>query len=981
MVPGTFMAARDGEFMYQALRRHWIGLGVVGKLSAALGAMVALVIFVGAVGSFSLEKVRNRADEVVGRNMRIQELALRIESGLHQARQAEKDFLLQWTAMGFRRARDIYASQCIRHVDLVVADSDRLRRALDEADSRGFSFSPDSVNHSEILTAAASYGHAFKRAVSLVALLADEDTGLQGQLQHYLEQVESTVTRVNDDALVSAYRLYSSRTFRYMLTRSRGDMMRALDSLAEFEAALKNRSDISQVDREKLLSSVRSIRTKSQIISDTDQALSRTVEEFDRQMNALKPEVAALVSATAVEAQGIRNGIDEASTIAIAAVCGALLLSIILAAFIFRLLYSSVGRNVLTLSRVAKELSQGNLAARAEIDTPDEFGKLAATLNGMSGRINDLVDDLENRVAMASGRLMDAIESISDGFALYDENDRLVLCNGKYREMDYLSPDHFHAGMTFEQIIRSNVENDAYVVTSGHREEWIRARLEAHRNPGLPFEQHLTGDRYLLISEFKTMRGEIVSIVSDITKRKHAEEELFSLNADLEEAVRERTKVLVTKTAELQRANRRLLELDKMKSNFLSTVSHELRTPLTSLLGFSRLIDRDFSKVFRPMASDAKSRKIACRIHENLEIIRTEGERLTRLINDVLDLSRIETGRVEWRDENMSLERTILQAVQSVSGQFVQKPEVELEVGDLSDLPVIHADADRIQQVFINLLNNAAKFTEKGSVRVEGGMDKHGYAIVRVKDTGIGVPKEDLNSIFDRFQQSSQGDTLRAAPSGSGLGLAICRQILERYNGHVWAESRVGKGTTIHVAFPASSFAGTPLWNRMPKDTILVVDDDPAMRQILGATLKKNGFRVHYAGSGQDGLSAAHEIRPDLVTMDLFMPGMSGRETIEEFRVDPELCSIPIVVVSVDREGEQAGGNATIFKPVDMELFVKTVNILLRESHHQGAAEGFGLDDGCPVVSELSSSADFDRMIRDGVKFMVVPGASASFRD
>lgn len=279
--------------------------------------------------------------------------------------------------------------------------------------------------------------------------------------------------------------------------------------------------------------------------------------------------------------------------------------------------------------------------------------------------------------------------------------------------------------------------------------------------------------------------------------------ESIELRHNLEQKVELRTKDLFKKTVELKEANRRLKELDQMKSGFLSSVSHELRTPLTSVLGFAKLIRKDFSKNFVPMArNNERAEKKAGRIIENLDIIMREGERLTRLINDVLDLAKIESGRFEWRDEVFQVYEAIHQAVQAAIGLFAQKPEVNFSTNIARDLPRIKADPDRLVQVIINLLNNAAKFTEKGSVDLHASTRADGWVEVSIHDTGIGIPPDDIDKVFDKFHQVTTDDTLKDKPKGSGLGLAICRQIIERYGGRIWAESKIDGGSIFTFALP-----------------------------------------------------------------------------------------------------------------------------------------------------------------------------------
>lgn len=257
------------------------------------------------------------------------------------------------------------------------------------------------------------------------------------------------------------------------------------------------------------------------------------------------------------------------------------------------------------------------------------------------------------------------------------------------------------------------------------------------------------------------------------------------------------------RTAELEAANARLQQLDTLKSDFLSAVSHELRTPLTSIRGFISLIEREFIRSFAEWAdTDPVLRKKSRRIQDNLHIISLETERLTRLINDVLDLAKIESGRVEWRDETIHVTDCIHKAAATVSGLFAQKPEVRLQLDIAEALPAFIGDPDRMQQVLMNLLNNAVKFTDQGTVTVRAFLNAQQCLQIDIRDTGIGFAPEEAGTIFDRFQQARQGDTLMDRPKGTGLGLAISRDIVTRHGGRLWAQSMPGQGSLFSLTLP-----------------------------------------------------------------------------------------------------------------------------------------------------------------------------------
>jgi signal transduction histidine kinase len=412
--------------------------------------------------------------------------------------------------------------------------------------------------------------------------------------------------------------------------------------------------------------------------------------------------------------------------------------------------------------------------------------------------------------------------------------------------------------------------------------------------------------------------------------------------------------------AELEAANQRLQDLDKLKSDFLSSVSHELRTPLTSIRGFSQLINREFTRIFAPLAGDDPHlQKKAARIQENLDIILNESERLTRLINDVLDLAKIESGRTDWRDEPLQVTAFIQNAVNAAHGMFENKPEVALRLDIEEGLPPFIGDADRMLQVVVNLLNNAVKFTDHGEVAVKAFFSPMNLIQIEIRDTGIGFPQEEAETIFDKFQQAKQGDTLLDRPKGTGLGLAICREIVNRHGGHIWAQSQPGQGSIFSLTLPPaapglaetlsvtsriSQFADAKREEAVAGDAlpragtrVLVVDDDSGVRDYFSQLLQEQGYEVITAGDGQAAIAAAKSAQPDLITMDLAMPVMDGRTAIAMLRADPELKHIPIMVISAIPGWDTAGGDIAMSKPLDEARFAENIHSLLDDTDNADA--------------------------------------------
>lgn len=295
----------------------------------------------------------------------------------------------------------------------------------------------------------------------------------------------------------------------------------------------------------------------------------------------------------------------------------------------------------------------------------------------------------------------------------------------------------------------------------------------------------------------------LMSLYFDITDRNMALSRLKSLNRDLERRVGERTDALARQAEDMAKANVRLRELDALKSGFLATVTHDLRTPLTSVLGFAKLTRRDFIKDFMPFSEVSdKLRRKGSRIAENLGIIEAEGARLTRLVNDFLDLSKIESGRLNWNDQVVDAVDVARAAIDAVSGEYEQNQAMALVVDMPPKLPPVCLDPDRLMQVLVNLLTNAVRHTGEGEVTLSARPLSSRRLELRVADTGPGIPDEERERIFDKFHQARRGDTTPADRQGTGLGLAICKQIVERYHGSIRAEARQPHGTSFVVELP-----------------------------------------------------------------------------------------------------------------------------------------------------------------------------------
>jgi signal transduction histidine kinase/CheY-like chemotaxis protein len=400
--------------------------------------------------------------------------------------------------------------------------------------------------------------------------------------------------------------------------------------------------------------------------------------------------------------------------------------------------------------------------------------------------------------------------------------------------------------------------------------------------------------------------------------------------------------------AEAVEARKTAEEANEAKSAFLSTVSHELRTPLTSVIGFAKIIRKRLIDKLFPLINDSNGRvqKTMEQVSQNLNVVVSEGERLTTLINDVLDLAKIEAGKMEWHTETISMTEIIDQAVAATGAVFENK-KLKLKKSVDKNIPDIQGDKDKLIQVLINLLSNSAKFTEKGSVNCSVKTIKN-EIIISIIDTGMGISREDQTKVFDKFKQV--GDTLTDKPKGTGLGLPICKEIIEHHGGRIWVESELGKGSTFAFSLPITEedqyilnlddmvkelkkqvFHTAPN-SRDRKQTILVVDDEKHIRDLLRQELSDSGYTVKEAVNGKDAIEIIRKEIPDLVILDVMMPEMNGFDVAAILKNDPLTMDIPILILSIVQDkdrGTRLGVDRYLTKPIDTDKLFKEVGSLL----------------------------------------------------
>ncbi|HJX00801.1 MAG TPA: response regulator [Terriglobales bacterium] len=368
--------------------------------------------------------------------------------------------------------------------------------------------------------------------------------------------------------------------------------------------------------------------------------------------------------------------------------------------------------------------------------------------------------------------------------------------------------------------------------------------------------------------------------------------------------------------------NREVEQATKLKSKFLASMSHELRTPLNAIVGFSGLL------------ADGTAGQMNDKQKRFVTHIKDGSHHLLQLINDILDLSKIEAGQLEIRCEDFQVKDALPEVLSTIRPLAMAK---NIQVHDeLAAAYSIYADRVRFKQILYNLLSNAVKFTPEGGQVSVNCTDQDELVCISVADTGIGIRTEDQGIIFEEFRQID-GD---GAHEGTGLGLAITKRLVEQQGGNIWLESEFGKGTRFSFTLPAGSAhshvtpdlapriqpSSNPSSGKMP--LVLIVDDEVPAREILASYLEPEGFRVEVACSAAEALAKARELQPDAITLDILMPNSNGFEALLSLKSESDTANIPIIVVSIvdqQKMGFALGAADYLVKPVDKERLLQTI--------------------------------------------------------
>ncbi|MDY6900622.1 MAG: response regulator [Cyanobacteriota bacterium] len=635
--------------------------------------------------------------------------------------------------------------------------------------------------------------------------------------------------------------------------------------------------------------------------------LEFTNSDLAIKFDGISDDLTDIIKLFYLDVEEAKNNVRKAIILRSYITFSSILVSIIIAVLLGKKISKAISSPIIELNKFSKQVTEsGNLDLQASITTEDEIGSLTSSFNHLISRVKQLLEEQTSNTA----NLRAIIDNLADGLLVSDNDGKIINYNPAITNMFGLGDVDIKGIYCQEfipelvELLKQTGENPTAIFTKEIQpsdKQFIKASVTAIVEANC-------------IGNYCKCLGSVI-LVRDITQEK---------------------------------------EVDRMKTDFISTVSHELRTPLTSVLGFASIIQEKLQEDIFPLVPDdnRKTKKTVRRVKDNINIIISEAERLTTLINDVLDIAKMEAGKLDWKQDNISIEKVIERSLAATSALFVTK-DLELIKNIEPELPEVLGDEDRLIQVLINLISNAVKFTDRGSITCSAKVNNNNI-VVSVTDTGSGISQEDQPKVFDKFKQV--GEIFTDKPQGTGLGLPICKQIIEHHSGNIWVESELDKGSTFSFSIPIKNVSPTSEFEKIinldslvrqlkehshrnvnisdKQKTILVVDDDANIRELLRQSLKNQGYAVKEAINGLDAISQIKTEKPDLIILDVMMPQINGFDTAAIIKNDPFTMDIPIIMLSIfeDKErGYKLGIDRYMTKPIESNKLMKEIGLLLSQ--------------------------------------------------
>ena len=693
-------------------------------------------------------------------------------------------------------------------------------------------------------------------------------------------------------------------------------------------------------------------RTKFDIYSDKDADIISTLCYVSSEVNE-NQNLNFLIFSTLNETANLRSSIKD--MFILVGIAGTLLSIILTFAFTHKM------RNQLGLLNTATKLTkQGNFKNKIEIKTNDEIGQLASAFNTMldelekhdravreysdfialinrNASLKEIADAALDKIIKTCGFTVGAIYAVqNESISLI----RSIGIKGKSTAEDF---EFFESAIKKHEMIEFNFERNFPVVSSGiisieikhmlvipiiYNNQVIAVlELGGLDKPSPEVKNYLSNIQEQLAIGL-TNAFALVQLENLVTELRLLNEEYQKQNKQVKEQNDSLLKLhdeLKEKARELEIQKVKAEESTKLKSQFLANMSHELRTPMNSVLGLTELILDESSA-------------LSLKTKERLEIVHRSGKRLMNLINDILDLSKIEAGKMDLKSDDVLLEDIVLDVETSIKPLVVKK-RLELRIKSEIDLNrFVVIDRGKVTQVLINLLGNAVKFTEQGFVELRVNEEDKNKLRFDISDSGIGISSDGQKIIFDEFRQIDEGNSRKY--SGTGLGLSICRKIAEMLKGSLTVESQPNSGSTFSFVLPfklpsgdkliTKTASGEPVISKKKKQ-ILVIDHDPENREVVSQYLGSRGYSVIHAEDSDSGILLVKENKPSAIVLNLFLPIENSWKTLTELKADSETRDIPIVLVAFIKD-KKLGHGVNVFeyilKPISGNVLISSLNKL-----------------------------------------------------
>jgi signal transduction histidine kinase/CheY-like chemotaxis protein len=638
-------------------------------------------------------------------------------------------------------------------------------------------------------------------------------------------------------------------------------------------------------------------------------------------------------------------------------------------ALLYYLIVRRITQPIMELSSASRKVAEGNLGVEIKVKTKDEVGELGECFNRMVGQLRQSQEKVKGQMDELSQLYKDVseernistsiLDNLSSGVILFDPDQRVVLINPTAEEW---------LGVRREQVTGMQIIGSPEDPSLGNL--YLLGNLQST-------EKMVRCWRYFRCTEEECpahggvdLRCWYVSGTfcrDEITEKYH---EKFDACTECDvcraySSALKRQEEVKVQEVELKKPQHRILkvslspifddhgkllglidvfndvtserEIDRLKTEFVSLVSHELRTPLSSIKAYAEILLR---KPDRDRVQQV----------EFLNIINEETDRLTRLINDILNITKIEEKKIDLERKRIDVSQIIDKSVLA-HRSHAQEKRIEIEIDIQKDVPEVWADEDAVMQVLANLLNNAIKYTPEGGkiqVSTAGSLPDprlSGEVEIRVKDAGIGIPSEHLERVFEKFYRIDRPAVV--GETGTGLGLYFSRYIVERHDGRIWAESNEGKGSTFAFTLPVagtSEMVGESSYSIQASDllryskkvreniSILVVDDEKKVRNFLRYYMEEEGFEVYEAENGSIALELARRKKPRVILLDTVMPGMDGYDVMEALNENEATKHIPVIVLSGSENSKVAmelGAVSYLVKPLERKTLIKAVGEIL----------------------------------------------------